>query len=109
MILTGLVFRDVGQPRFFLFPGNAGMLFPTPQGVQAPPFPVPQGQQRSGTERVASPGKGAVQRVWDASQQAETAVSGNAGNRCFESLYIQRHCLLLLYRKLFYTEISMES
>ena len=29
-------------------------------------------------------------------QQAETAVSGNAGNHSFESLYVQRHCLLLL-------------
>lgn len=26
-------------------------------------------------------------------QQAETAVSGIAGNRCFESLWEQRHCL----------------
>ena len=26
-------------------------------------------------------------------QQAETAVSGNAGNCCFESLWEQRHCL----------------
>ena len=24
MILAGLAYRDVGQPRFFLFPGNAG-------------------------------------------------------------------------------------
>ena len=27
-------------------------------------------------------------------QQAETAVSGDAGNRSFESLWEQRHCLL---------------
>ena len=29
-------------------------------------------------------------------QQAETAVSGNAGNRSFESLWEQRHCLPLV-------------
>ena len=32
--------------------------------VQAPPVPAEQEQQRSGTERAASPGNGAVHRVW---------------------------------------------
>ena len=56
------------------------------------PFSLCRATQRSGTERAASPGHGAVQRVWVLPQQAETAVSGNAGNRSFESLWVQRHC-----------------
>ena len=40
---------------------------------------------------AASSGNGAVQRVGDASQQAETVVPGDAGNYSFEHLYIQMH------------------
>ena len=51
------------------------------------------GSRKAAERRAARPAERSVQRVWDTSQQAETAVSGNAGNRCFESLYIQRLCL----------------
>ena len=40
--------------------------FPLCRGTQAPSFPAKQEQQRSGTERAASPGNGAVQGVWGA-------------------------------------------
>ena len=40
--------------------------FPLCRGAQSPPFPAKQEQQRSGTERAASPGHGAVQGVWGA-------------------------------------------
>ena len=40
--------------------------FPLCRRAQAPSFPAQQGQQRSGTERAASPGYGAVQGVWGA-------------------------------------------
>ena len=43
--------------------------------------------------RVARPAERFVQRVWDTSQQAETAISGSAGNCRFWSLWEQRHCL----------------
>lgn len=42
--------------------------------------------------RAARPAERSDLRVWDTSQRAETAGSGNAGNRRFEPLYIQRHC-----------------
>ena len=61
--------------------------------AQAPSFPAKQEQQRSGTERAASPGHGAEKGFGVLPQQAETAVSGIAGNRSFESLWEQRHCL----------------
>ena len=51
------------------------------------------GSRKAAERHAARPAERSVQRVWDASQQAETAVSGIAGNRCFESLYIQRLCL----------------
>ena len=51
------------------------------------------GSQKAAERRAARPAERSVQRVWDASQQAETAISGGAGNRCFEPLWEQRHCL----------------
>ena len=65
MILAGLAYRDVGQPRlFFFFPETPRRSFPSPRGAQVPPVPAKQGQQRSGTERAVSPGYGAVHGVW---------------------------------------------
>ena len=42
-----------------------------------------------------APATGLFKGFGTLSQQAETAVSGNAGSRSFESLWEQRHCLLL--------------
>lgn len=63
------------------------------KGAQAPSFPAQQEQQRSVPERAASPAKGLFKGVGVLPQQAETAVSGIAGNRSFEPLWEQRHCL----------------
>ena len=41
-----------------------------------------------------APATGLFKGFGTLSQQAETAVSGIAGNRCFEPLWEQRHCLL---------------
>ncbi len=50
--------------------------FPLCRGTQAPSFPAKQEQQRSGTERAASPGIGAVHGVW-----GTTPTSRNCGFR----------------------------
>ena len=50
--------------------------FPLYRGAQALSFSAKQEQQRSGTERAASPGNGAVQGVWGA-----TPTSRNCGFR----------------------------
>jgi len=57
-----------------------------------------QKHQRSVSERVVSPGNGVVQGVWGAfPNKQETAVPGVAGNRSFEHLWEQMHCLPRLY------------
>ena len=56
-------------------------------------IPELQHHQHLVSKCAASPGTGLFKGFGTLSQQAETAVSGNAGNRSFESLYIQRHCL----------------
>lgn len=54
--------------------------FPLCKGAQAPFFPAQQEYQRSGTERAASPGHGAVHGVW-----GTTPTSRNCGfRRCRE-------------------------
>jgi len=46
------------------------------------------------TNAQPAPATGLFKGVGVLPQQAETAVSGNAGNCSFESLWEQRHCLL---------------
>ena len=58
--------KGTGQPRFSFSDKAVSAISPALQGVQVPPVPAKQGQQRSGTERAASPGNGAVQGVWGA-------------------------------------------
>ena len=92
MILAGLAYLGCRPaPLFSFFPETQGLPFPAPQGAQAPPVPAPQGQQRSGTERAASPGNGAVQGVWGATptsretdiwRQRRMSVSSICGNKC---------------------------
>ena len=94
MIFAGLAYRDVGRSRFFLFFGKTvTAVFSFSQGRK--PRLSLRSRDNSVREPNAqpAPATGLFKGFGVLPQQAETAVSGNAGNRCFESLWEQRHCL----------------
>ena len=67
-------------------------VFPAPRGAQAPPVPAKQGQQRSGTERAASPGYGAVHGVWGTAPTSKNGLPAVTLEVHFEHLWEQMHC-----------------
>ena len=83
----------LASPHFSFFRQSQDCHSPALQKTQAPPFPA-----RPGVTAFGSRMRGSTSKMWFKGfgvlpQQAETAVSGNAGNRSFESLWEQRHCL----------------
>ena len=78
----------------FLFSGEAGIAVSPPlQGAQPRHALRSRAPQRSGTERAASPGHGAVQRVWDTGPTSKRGPPAVTSEARFESLWEQRHCL----------------
>lgn len=69
--------------------------YDSPRGA-SPAFPGEAGITAFGNRMRGSTSKMWFKGFGVLPQQAETAVSGNAGNRSFESLWEQRHCLPLV-------------
>ena len=110
MILAGLAYRGCRPAPLFLFPGKAGLPFSRFSKGRKPRLSL-RSRDNSVREPNAQPAPvtGLFKGFGVLPQQAETEVSGNAGNLSFEHLWEQRHCLPGLYRiryKLGYTEFS---
>ena len=85
--------------------------------VQAPPVPAEQEQQRSGTERAASPGNGAVHRVWGTAptsrncgfrQRREPQFRAFVGTKALLARIVPNSVQYGLYREKYYTELAEE-
>ncbi len=81
----------------FSFPGTK-MLFSGSTRDASTACLCGAGQQRSVSERAASPGHGAVQRVWDTVPMSKNGLPTVTLEVRFSHLYIQMHCSLRLYR-----------
>ena len=91
MILTGLAYRECRPAPLFSFSQKVReCYFPAPCGAQATPLSAKQGQQRSGTERAASPGTGLFTGFGVRPQRAKSdfrrsrwkSVLSICGNKC---------------------------
>ena len=84
--------KGTGQPRFSFSDKAVSAISPALHGVQVPPVPAKQGQQRSGTERAASPGYGAVHGVWGTAPTSKNGLPAVTLEVHFEHLWEQMHC-----------------
>ena len=84
--------RGTDQPRFSFSSKAVSAASQALQGAQAPPVPAEQGQQRSGTERAASPGYGAVHGVWGTAPTSKNGLPAVTLEVHFEHLWEQMHC-----------------
>ena len=94
MILAGLAYRDVGQPRFFLFPGNTEAVVSGSTRGASPACPCGAGTIAFGNRTRSQP----RHRGWSRGLGCYPNKQRNrhpaaTPDVCFEHLWEQMHCL----------------
>ena len=94
MILAGLAYRDVGQPRFFFFPGNAGTAVSGSTRGASPACPWVAGTTAFGNRTRSQPRQRGCSRGLGCypNKQRNRHLAATP-DVCFEHLWEQMHCL----------------
>ena len=94
MILAGLAYRDVGQPRFFLFPGNTGTVVSGSMRGASPACPWVAGTTAFGNRTRSQPRQRGCSRGLGCypNKQRNRHLAATP-DVCFEHLWEQMHCL----------------
>lgn len=94
MILAGLAYKDVGQPRFFLFPGNTEAVVSGSTRGASPAYPCKAGTTAFGNRTRSQPRqRGCSRGLGCYPNKQRNRHPAATPDVCFEHLWEQMHCL----------------